>query len=58
MPGVVGAQGAQRVEDDCDVDALLQQGTGGGLDQTERGRGHRTQRQQHASEGALDGDTA
>ncbi len=38
--GAAGAQRAQRVEDDCDVNALLQQRADGRLEQTESGRGH------------------
>ena len=49
-------QGAQRVEDHRDIDALLQQRTRGGRQPAQRGDRHRQQRQRHADHGALHGD--
>ena len=56
LEGRIAAQGAQRVEDHGDVDALLQQRTGGRWQPSDRGNGHRGQRQAHADDGALHGD--
>ncbi|MCC5478332.1 hypothetical protein LMU33_24955 [Streptomyces sp. JA03] len=50
------SRGAQGVEGDSDVDALLEQRAGCGREQSDSGRGHGRQGHQHAAEGALGGD--
>ena len=56
LDGRIATQGAQRVEDHRDVDALLQECASGGRQPAQRGNGHRQQRQRHTDHGALHGD--
>jgi hypothetical protein len=58
LEGRIAAQGPQRVEDHGNVDALLQQRTGGRRQPPDRSDGHRGQRQAHPDDGALHGDAS
>src|SRR5512144_3288537 len=53
-----GGNGTERVEDDRDVDALLEQGAGGGRQRAGRRDAHRGEGQRHPGERALPRDAA
>ena len=51
-------QGAERIEDDGDIDGLLEERTGDDRQEAERGRDHRDERHPHPRHDALDRDRA
>jgi hypothetical protein len=51
-----GAQGAQCIEDDGNVDDLLRQSTGNRRQETDRGKGHRQRGHSHSRDDALHRD--